>query len=202
MRRPSGRVPKQPITHLWDRHREIARRLACGERQKDIALDLGMTQSRMSIISNSPVLRERVDQLQEKADEEAKDVAQEIYIRLMLKSDHYEHRDSMAGWIYQITTNTCLNHLKSLKRRTNREKSEKIVEWTTKKPTNPLRAYEARSVLIDILDELDSVSQEIFICVYFEGMTQAQAANSVGKSRKTVGKRLKKIRNLISQKRS
>lgn len=75
MRRPSGRVPKQPITHLWDRHKEIARRLVMGQRQKDIADDLGMTQSRISIVANSPVVQEKVEELAESRDESAKDVA-------------------------------------------------------------------------------------------------------------------------------
>lgn len=75
MRRPSGRVPSQPITHLWERHKEIARRLVAGERQKDIAADLGMSQSRISIITNSPEMQKVVDSLSEKANGEATDIA-------------------------------------------------------------------------------------------------------------------------------
>lgn len=75
MRRPSGKIPKQPITHLWERHREIARRLVAGERQKDIAQDLGMTQSRISIVANSPEMQQAVGELSAKADEEAVDIS-------------------------------------------------------------------------------------------------------------------------------
>ena len=78
MRRPSGEIPKQPITFLWERHKEIARRLVAGDRQCDIARDLGMTESRLSIIANSPEFKIQLDDLSAKADVEAADVAERL----------------------------------------------------------------------------------------------------------------------------
>lgn len=75
MRRPSGRIPAQPLTHLWDRQKEFNRRLACGERQKDIAEDMGFSSSRASIIANSPVSIEFREKISDAADENAADVA-------------------------------------------------------------------------------------------------------------------------------
>jgi hypothetical protein len=69
MRRPSGRVPEQPLTHMWERHNEVARRLALGERQTDIAQEMGFSKSRLSIISNSPLMKERVSELSSDRDE-------------------------------------------------------------------------------------------------------------------------------------
>jgi hypothetical protein len=75
MRRPSGRVPKQPITFLWDRQKEFNRRLACGERQKDIAEDMGYSSSRASIIANSPASLEFREKITDEADKNAADIA-------------------------------------------------------------------------------------------------------------------------------
>jgi len=46
------------IKKMRERHREIARLLTAGVRQKDIAEELGLTQSRLSIIIKSPVFQD------------------------------------------------------------------------------------------------------------------------------------------------
>lgn len=74
-RRPSGRLPAQPLTYLWEYHREIARRLVAGDRQCDIARDLGLTESRLSIIVNSPEHQRLVHELSTEADHGATDIA-------------------------------------------------------------------------------------------------------------------------------
>src|SRR3990167_368462 len=71
-------IPQQPITHLWERHKEIIRRLVAGDRQVDIARDLDMTQSRLSIICNSPAFQNQLKRISAGADEVAKDVQTRI----------------------------------------------------------------------------------------------------------------------------
>lgn len=78
MRVPSGDIPAQPLTHLWERHKEIIRRLVAGERQVDIAKDLQMTQSRMSIICNSPAFKSQLARMSEGADSSALSVQDRI----------------------------------------------------------------------------------------------------------------------------
>ena len=77
-----GRVPgkeiSQPLTHLWERHKEIMRRLVAGDRQVDIARDLQMTQSRMSIICNSPAFKTQLERLSIGADNNALDVQDRV----------------------------------------------------------------------------------------------------------------------------
>lgn len=74
MRIPSGKIPLQPLKHLWERHHEIKRRLVCGERPIDIAGSLGMTTTRLSIIMNSPAFQQELAKEREKADSNARDV--------------------------------------------------------------------------------------------------------------------------------
>ena len=77
-----GRVPgkeiAQPLTHLWERHKEIMRRLVAGDRQVDIARDMEMTQSRMSIICNSPAFKTQLERLSLGADNNALDVQDRV----------------------------------------------------------------------------------------------------------------------------
>jgi hypothetical protein len=71
-------IPAQPLTHMWERHHEIKRRLVLGERQVDIANDLGMTQTRMSNIKNSPLMLSATQELRDRADENAVDIMKRL----------------------------------------------------------------------------------------------------------------------------
>lgn len=71
-------VPKQPIQHLWERQKEIARRLVAGHRQIDIALDFNMTPGRMSIICNSPIFKTYLASLSVRREEKAVDISEKI----------------------------------------------------------------------------------------------------------------------------
>lgn len=63
-RTASGKVPNQPILSLLPRHRTIMLRIIGGERQVDIATDLQMTQSRLSVIVNSPLFKTELEKMQ------------------------------------------------------------------------------------------------------------------------------------------
>src|SRR6266550_2631436 len=45
------------------------------------------------------------------------DAAQEVFMKVFAELGSYEGRGSMEGWLTRITTNTCLNLLRSSKRR-------------------------------------------------------------------------------------
>ncbi len=45
------------------------------------------------------------------------EVAQEVFLKAFTELGSYEGRGSMEGWLTRITTNTCLNMLRSSKRR-------------------------------------------------------------------------------------
>jgi RNA polymerase sigma-70 factor (ECF subfamily) len=48
---------------------------------------------------------------------QAKDLAQEVFIRVWQAAKSYEPKTKFTTWIYRITTNLCLNELKSARRR-------------------------------------------------------------------------------------
>lgn len=49
--------------------------------------------------------------------EQVEDAAQEVFLKAFTQLGSYEGRGSMEGWLTRITTNTCLNLLRSAKRR-------------------------------------------------------------------------------------
>ena len=48
---------------------------------------------------------------------QAKDLAQEVFIRVWQSAKSYEPKAKFTTWIYQITANLCLNELKSARRK-------------------------------------------------------------------------------------
>lgn len=48
---------------------------------------------------------------------QVEDAAQEVFLKAFTELGSFEGRGSMEGWLTRITTNTCLNILRSLKRR-------------------------------------------------------------------------------------
>jgi RNA polymerase sigma-70 factor (ECF subfamily) len=49
--------------------------------------------------------------------EQVEEAAQEIFLKVFTQLDSYEARGSFEGWLTRIATNTCLNLLRSAKRR-------------------------------------------------------------------------------------
>ena len=78
MRIPSGKIPIQPLLHLWERHNEISRRLVAGERPVDIANAMNISQSRISVIMASPLFQARMAELSGKSDVVATDLSSRI----------------------------------------------------------------------------------------------------------------------------
>lgn len=79
MRVPSGSLNSaKGVSHLWERHKEIARYLVAGERPIDICKRLGYTASWLSTIMNSPVFKDYLDKLSKEKDSEAIDIRKQI----------------------------------------------------------------------------------------------------------------------------
>lgn len=77
MRMPST-VPAQPLHKLFERHREIARRLVAGDQPIEICAALSITPSRMTVIMASPIFKAHLAELSAKADEAAIDIRARI----------------------------------------------------------------------------------------------------------------------------
>lgn len=81
-----GRVPtgkrKYTISHMWDVHHEIKRRIVMGHSNGDIAKAIGCTKETVSTVRNSPIVMAEVEKLREKRDENAVDVASEVNLLL------------------------------------------------------------------------------------------------------------------------
>jgi hypothetical protein len=94
------KIPTRPLQHLKERHKEMARRLAMGERQIDVARAMGITPPRISDISRSPVFMEYVRELSELRDLDVKEAVRQgaidgiRYLLRILEEGTPENMDS------------------------------------------------------------------------------------------------------------
>lgn len=63
--------------------------------------------------------------------EQVEEAAQEVFLKAFTQLHAYEGRGSMEGWLTRITTNTCLNLLRSAKRRPESTISDLTQDETT-----------------------------------------------------------------------
>jgi hypothetical protein len=74
----SPSVAKYGVAHIRPYHREIARRLVLGQKESEIRMYMGLSESRFSIIINSPLFKYEVARLEAYRDEGVGDVMQTL----------------------------------------------------------------------------------------------------------------------------
>lgn len=124
------------------------------------------------------------------SDEDADDAVQETFARVIRGWDDYERAASPLTWMYQISTNYCLNRLRDRRghARKHAERRDRIVGdgFTAPHDGAGLDDDAIRALLVDADDE----TRRIVLHVYFDDMTREEAAVQVGISVPTLRKRL------------
>jgi len=75
---PELRRSHPQIHYLTERHRELARRVVAGQKPSEAARDMGITTPWVSTCLSSPIMKDHVEQLRERADENAVGVSKRI----------------------------------------------------------------------------------------------------------------------------
>jgi len=95
--------------------------------------------------------------------EQVEEAAQEVFLKAFTELGSYEGRGSMEGWLTRITTNTCLNLLRSARRRPElmaSDLTEDETKWLDHKlagrATENHHSAERRLVAADLADRVMS----------------------------------------------
>ena len=123
---------------------------------------------------------------------DAKEAVQEVFIRAIRNSESFEGRSQISTWLYRITTNYCLNKIRDSKRR-----RELLQEHGLRPEMDgglPVHAIADKVVLVrKLLAAASPQEARAAMCVYIDGMSQAEAAEILEVSRRTVGNLLERF---------
>lgn len=108
---------------------------------------------------------------------EAEDVAQESFLRLWRQADQWQPRASISTWLHQVAHNLCVDRL-----RTRRPVGDDSVDQPDSQLPAPaqLEQHEQSKAVQRALSQLTERQRAAVALVYFEGMSNQQAAEVLG----------------------
>lgn len=150
-------------------------------------------------------------------EEQARDAAQEAFLKVYRSIGRFEGRSSFYTWLYRLVLNLCLD----MKRR---DRSARHVEWTEEAaesaradtgftdepaasardaaesgPAGDLERAEVRRKVAEAIDTLPDVQRETLVLREVDGLSYAEIAESLGISKGTVMSRLHYARKKIQK---
>lgn len=129
---------------------------------------------------------------------EAEDIAQDIFVKVFQSLHDFRGASRFSTWLYRITVNHCLNHLR---RRTRQQQSLVVTEpeeWMQESPTtNPHKTLEQKERWALVQAKLQLLSPEhrtIILLRDFEGLSYDEIADVLQLESGTVKSRLHRAR--------
>jgi RNA polymerase sigma-70 factor (ECF subfamily) len=124
-------------------------------------------------------------------DADAQEVTQDVFLKLHRKQHLYRGEASPSTFLYKVTTTTCLNRLRSRRRR-----PEDPVEEMPVPRGQPLRTdallenVEVRHLIDHLMAEEDDRTRACLTYHYIDGMTHDETGEMLGISGAAVRKRI------------
>ena len=125
-------------------------------------------------------------------DAEAQDAMQEVFLKVFRFSESFRGESSPSTFLYRVTTTTCLNRIRSRRRR-----PEDPVEELPPLPSSDsvLDTLALRELLDDVLEQTDVKTRECLVYHYVDGMTHDEVGEMVGLSGAAVRKRIAAVKS-------
>lgn len=116
---------------------------------------------------------------------EAAEAAQDVFLRLHRHQDQFRGQSSPSTWLFRVTTNHCLNLLRSRRRR-----PEDPVAELPPVGDALLDVVELRDLIHRLLRDQDDRTRECVIYHYVDGLTHDEVGELLGISGAAVRKRI------------
>ena len=125
----------------------------------------------------------------------AKDITQEVFIKVWENLPGFRKESAVSTWIYRITVNTCLLHIR------NQKKKKAEVDTANLSAVAEENAHPEENQLKQLHGCIQMLSQtnRSLILLELEGLPQKEIADIVGLSHEAVRTRIHRIKNQLSK---
>lgn len=132
-------------------------------------------------------------------DEDARDIAQEAFVRVYRSLDRFDTRMRLYTWLYQIVVNLCIDHLRKQSKR--RAASIDALGDVVGAPAgkDDLEGAELRSRVHRVLGELPDKYRAVMVLSDLEGIGAKEIATMTGTTHATVRWRHHRARKLFRE---
>ncbi len=125
----------------------------------------------------------------------AKELTQEVFIKVWENLASFREDASIATWIYRITVNTCMLHFRKKKKENSGEITKQIEQTEEVSHASKEGQLEKMYACIDKLPQ----QQKAIILLELEGLPQKEIAKVVGLSHEAVRVRIHRIKNNLTK---
>ena len=133
--------------------------------------------------------------------EDAKDAAQEVFIRLHRALDRFDENKEIGPWLYRLTVNVCRDVLRRCKRDVSLETVSDSVD-VLPNPEQSATAAQQYRIVLDALRELTPREREAVVLRDLEGRSTSEVAGILGVSEATIRSQLStgriKMKNYVT----
>ena len=131
--------------------------------------------------------------------DDAHDLSQEAFIKAYKALKSFKLDCDFKVWFFQILRNTCISHLRSMKRRRTEEldDSRQMILDEDANPEDNTKRNETRAALWKAINELTPVRKEAFLLREFEGFSYSDIARITGATIEQVKSRIHYARNKL-----
>lgn len=135
----------------------------------------------------------------------ARDLTQEVLLRVWTHADQWDGRGSLNGWILRIATNTALNYLRTVRRRRESpldlttEEQDYEADTSALRPEEAVELAERNRLFRGLVEELPADKQEVLRLVHESGMEVQEVAEALGVPEGTVKSRLHYARRRLAR---
>ncbi len=141
------------------------------------------------------------------SDEDARDLAQETFLRVFRSLDRFDFQHPFTTWAYRIATNLAIDHLRRRRPTVSAgsgtgDGDEVEVDLPDRDVPDPSRRMEAEETSREVRDCIDSLAphfQAVLVLREIEGLACTEIAEIVGATHVTVRWRLHRGRKLFQE---
>lgn len=129
-----------------------------------------------------------------RSQEDAEDVAQEVFVEVYRKVSNFDSRSKLSTWLYKIAVNRSLDHIKATKRKKRfapilrivglgaDEVDTRTVANSPQRPDEAAEHAEQEQILLNAIDQLAENQATVFRLSKIQDMSNKEIADIMGLS--------------------